>query len=49
VKRTVDKDEASNLWANRWLSAEDRTLEAAELAATATGNAGLTYENNVQS
>ena len=42
--KAVYKEEAFNVWADRWLSAEDRTLEAAELAVAATGNAGLTYE-----
>jgi len=42
--KAVYKEEAFNLWADRWLSAEDRILEAAELAVAATGNAGLTYE-----
>lgn len=42
--KAVYRDESFNLWADRWLSAEDRTLESAELTVTATGNAGLTFE-----
>lgn len=42
--KAVYKEEAFNLWADRWLSGEDRTLEAAQSAVAATGNAGLTYE-----
>jgi hypothetical protein len=42
--KAVYKEEAFNLWADRWLSAEDRTKEAAESAVAATGSAGLTFD-----
>jgi len=42
--KAVYKDEAFNLWADRWLSGDDRTLQSAELAVSATGKAGLTFE-----
>ncbi len=42
--KAVYKDEAFNLWADGWLSGDDRTLESAKLAVAATGNAGLTFE-----
>ena len=42
--KAVYNEEAFNLWADRWLSGEDRSLESAQLAVAATGNAGLTFE-----
>ena len=46
VAKTVYKEEKWNLWADRWLSGEDRSKESAHIAAIAAANAAANSAAN---